>query len=423
MIYLSELYASELLGGPVIDRFEDKIGRVEDIVIEPQDQFPKVTGLVLRSSGGRHKKVLLLPEINLIGRKFISTRAGIKETPFAELREGSVLVKRDLMDKQIVDIHGSKVVRVNDLKIAKIGEEVRLIAADVGVKGVLRRLKLEQLASLLLSFFNIKMKEDLIGWNYVEPLQTDLARIKLVVPYKGMSELHPSDIASIISQVHTDEKTAIFESLTTDTAAEALHELEPRIQAFLIGVLDTKKALAILEKMPSDEAADVLGDLPEEKTEEFLQLMKKKKAQEIQELLKHDDETAGGLMTTDVVTLEPGNTVAKTIEKLRELAPGAETIYYLYVTDEGGHLLGVLTLRGLIISKEDALVGDIMNTKIITVRPEMNRRQVADVISKYNLLAVPVVDKLNRILGIITVDDVVDYIIPPLARKKRLSVG
>ncbi len=423
MIYLSELYASELIGGPVIDRFEEKIGRVEDIVIEPQDQFPKVTGLVLRSAGGRHKRVLLLQEINLIGRKFISTRAGIKETPFAELREGSVLVKRDLMDKQIVDIHGSKVVRVNDLKIAKIGEDARLIAADVGLKGVLRRLRLEQPVSFLLSFFNVKMKEYLIGWNYVEPLQTDLARIKLVVPYKGMSELHPSDIASIISQVHTDEKTAIFESLSTDTAAEALHELEPRIQAFLIGVLDTKKALAILEKMPSDEAADVLGDLPEEKTEEFLQLMKKKKAQEIQELLKHDDETAGGLMTTDLITLEPGYTVARTIEKLRELAPGAETIYYLYVTDEGGHLLGVLTLRGLIISKEDALVGDIMNTKIITVRPEMNRRQVADVISKYNLLAVPVVDKLNRILGIITVDDVVDYIIPPLARKKRLSVG
>jgi len=423
MIYLSELYASELIGGPVIDRFEEKIGRVDDIVIESQDQFPKVTGLVLKSTGGRHKKVLLLQEINLIGRKFISTRAGIKETPFAELREGSVLVKRDLMDKQIVDIHGSKVVRVNDLKIAKVGEDARLIAADVGLKGVLRRLRLEQPVSFLLSFFNIKMKEYLIGWNYVEPLQTDLARIKLVVPYKGMSELHPSDIASIISQVHTDEKTAIFESLSTDTAAEALHELEPRIQAFLIGVLDTKKALAILEKMPSDEAADVLGDLPEEKTEEFLQLMKKKKAQEIQELLKHDDETAGGLMTTDLITLEPGYTVARTIEKLRELAPGAETIYYLYVTDEGGHLLGVLTLRGLIISKEDALVGDIMNTKIITIKPEMNRRQVADVISKYNLLAVPVVDKLNRILGIITVDDVLDYIIPPLARKKRLSVG
>jgi len=155
MIYLSELYASELIGGPVIDRFEEKIGRVDDIVIESQDQFPKVTGLVLKSTGGRHKKVLLLQEINLIGRKFISTRAGIKETPFAELREGSVLVKRDLMDKQIVDIHGSKVVRVNDLKIAKVGEDARLIAADVGLKGVLRRLRLEQPVSFLLSFFNI----------------------------------------------------------------------------------------------------------------------------------------------------------------------------------------------------------------------------------------------------------------------------
>jgi Mg/Co/Ni transporter MgtE len=151
--------------------------------------------------------------------------------------------------------------------------------------------------------------------------------------------------------------------------------------------------------------------------------MKKKKAEEIQELLKHDEETAGGLMTTDLVTIKQDLTVAQTILKLREMAPGAETIYYLYVTDEMEHLLGVLTLRSLIISKEDVVVSDIMKTKIITVRPEMNKRQVADVISKYNLLAVPVVDKLNRILGIITVDDVVDYIIPPLARKKRLSVG
>ena len=423
MIYLNEMYASELLGEPVIDRYEEKIGSIEDLVIQPQDQFPKVIGFLLKSASGKKSKVLLLNEINLIGRKFVSTRAGKKETPFGQLREGDVLIKRDLMDKQIVDIHGSKVVRVNDLKIAKIADDVRLIAADVGTKGILRRLKIENFVSSLLSFINIKLKEDLIGWNYVEPLQTDLARIKLVVPYKGMSQLHPSDIASIISQVHTDEKTAIFESLSTDTAAEALHELEPRIQAFLIGVLDTKKALIILEKMPSDEAADVLGDLPEEKTDEFLKLMKKKKAEEIQELLKHDDETAGGLMTTDLVTIKQDLNVAQTILKLREMAPGAETIYYLYVTDEMEHLLGVLTLRNLIISKEDVLVSDIMKTKIITVKPEMNKRQVADVISKYNLLAVPVVDKLNRILGIITVDDVVDYIIPPLARKKRLSVG
>ncbi len=423
MIYFNDMYASELIGQDVVDRVEEKIGHVKDIVIEQGEQFPKVIGLLIKFDKDKKEKILLMNEINVIGKRYISTKSAKDSIAFATSRDGEVLLQRDVMDKQIVDIHGSKVVRVNDLRLTKIADDIRLIGADVGMKGIIRRLKIGKFIYPLMTFMKFSLKDELIGWNFVEPLQTDASRLKLVVPYQGVSSLHPADIANIISQVHTDEKTAIFESLSTETAAEALHELEPRIQAFLIGALDTKKALNILEKMPSDEAADVLGDLPEEKASELLRLMKQKKADEIQELLKHGEETAGGLMTTEFITIKQNLTAAQTIERLRELAPSAETIYYLFVVDEAEHLVGVLSLRRLIVSKQDQLVADIMAKKIITVNPEMSQKQVADTISKYNLLALPVVDKLNRILGIITVDDVIDFIIPPLARRKRMSVG
>ena len=423
MVYFSDMYASEMLGQLVVDRTEAKIGKVKDIVLDTSEQFPKTIGLLLKMEGSDKEKIILISELNLIGRRVISSSRIKENTAFASLRNGEVLVRKDLLDKQIVDIHGSKVVRVNDLKFAKAGEDIRLIAADVGMRGILRRLKIEDMISSFLSIFGISIKDDLIGWNFVEPLKTDIAGLKLVVPYEGMSKLHPADIASIISQVHTEEKTAIFESLSTETAAEALHELEPRIQAFLIGTLDTKKALSIIEKMPPDEAADVLGDLQEEKATELLRLMRHKRAEEIQGLLKHGEETAGGLMTTEFVTIPASFTAAQTIERLRELAPSAETIYYLYVTDDDGHLTGVLSLRNLIIAGQNTPVTEICSSKMITVKPEASQRQVADIISKYNLLAVPVVDTLNRIIGIVTVDDVVDFIIPPLARRKRMSVG
>ncbi|MDD5594265.1 MAG: CBS domain-containing protein, partial [Candidatus Margulisbacteria bacterium] len=223
--------------------------------------------------------------------------------------------------------------------------------------------------------------------------------------------------------VQTEQKTAIFSALSDKTAAEAIHELEPVLGAVLIAALDTKKSLGILEKMPIDEAADIIGDLPVEKAEELLRLIRPRKSAEIRKLLKHRDETAGGLMTTEFVTLTQHLTVEQVIARLRETAPDAETIYYLYVTDDEGRLVGVLSLRSLIIAAPDKIVSDIMQRHSIKVFPEMNQRQVADVISKYNLLAVPVVDHENRLLGIITVDDVIDLVLPPTSKRKRQILG
>ncbi|MBI5078973.1 CBS domain-containing protein [Candidatus Saganbacteria bacterium] len=417
MVLFSEMFATELIGDPVVDRVQENIGRVKDIIIALGETFPKVVGLLVRVNA--EEKVLLIGEIDLIGKKFVSTRSPGERVVFTSLRPGDVLLQRDVIDQQVVDLEGARVIRVNDLKLAKVDLDVRLTAVDVGLRGILRRIGLEGFIGWILSLFKRKIPEQLIGWDHVQ----NLAGGKISIPTKTITDLHPADVAQVIYQVRTEDKTAIFAALSDKTAAEALHELEPLLGAVLLAALDTKKALGIIEKMPVDEAADIIGDLPAEKAEELLRLLRVRKAAEIRKLLKHRDETAGGLMTTEFIILPQNLTVEQTIARLRETAPSAETIYYLYVVDETEHLVGVLSLRSLIVSPPEKSISEIMIKDCITVSPEMNQREAADVISKYNLLAVPVVDAESKIIGIITVDDVMDLILPPVSRRKRQMIG
>src|SRR3989338_521383 len=420
MVLFFEMFASELIGDPVVDCLEQNVGKIKDIIVTLGEPFPEVIGLLVAlSDGKREARVLLIGEINLIGKQFVSTHPAKDRIVWTTIREGDVLLMRDVVDRQVVDLEGARVIRVNDLKLAKVEQDVRLIAADVGLRGMLRRLSLEKTVSWFLDLLGKKIPEQLIGWDHVQ----DLSGGKISVPSKTITDLHPADVAQIISQVRPDEKTFIFSTLSNNTAAEALHELEPMLAAVLIAKLDTKKALGILEKMPADEVADILGDLPSEKSQQLLSLMRVRKATQIRKLLQHRDETAGGLMTTEFIALPQNLTAEQVISRLREIEPDAETIYYLYVVDEAGHLAGVLSLRRLITSPPDKLISEIMIKENITVSPEMSHREVANFISKYNLLAVPVVDQDKKILGIVTVDDVMDFILPPISRRKRRMLG
>lgn len=417
------MFVSELRGVPVVDRLQDPIGEVRDFVLTVGDVFPKVTGLLVRVLGKKEDLIILMGEIDLIGKQFVVTKSVRDRICFTRPHNGELMLWRDLMDKQIVDTEGARVIRVNDLKLGKIDQDVRLIAADVGFRGLLRRLGVLGLVDLFLRIFSRQVPDTLIGWDHVEQLKTGKAKGMITVPTKHISEMHPADIANIISQVHSEEKTAIFASLADKTAAEALHELEPKIQALLLLTLDTKKALGVLEKMPVDEVADVLGDIPDEKADEFLRLLKPRKAAQAQKLMRHPEETAGGLMTTEFIAIPRNLTAQQTIDKMRQLAPDAETVYYVYVANEDGKLAGVLSLRSLIISPPETLVSQIMVKDPVTVTPDARQRQVAEVISKYNLLAVPVVDEQENMLGIVTVDDVVDFILPPVSRRIRHMLG
>jgi Mg/Co/Ni transporter MgtE len=270
--------------------------------------------------------------------------------------------------------------------------------------------------------FKKHLPYNLISWNYIQPFEPKLTKISLTVPRQMLSELHPADIADIISQVSHKEGATFFKDLDVDVAAEALSELKPETQVDIITGMDTDKAADIIEEMPPDEAADILSDLPVDKAKEILESIEKEEAEDIQELLSHEEDTAGGLMTNVFIAYPPETTVRKAIENFKKDAEEIEIVYYIYVIDADEKLMGVVSLRDMLLADLDAKLSDIMETKLKTVTPETDEMEVAEIISKYNLVVLPVVDIEGFMLGIVTVDDVLDRILPPSAKRKRRKV-
>lgn len=415
--FAGDIFVSEVYRKPVLDKAGEEIGKLTDISVGQGDPFPAVTALMVRSGKGS----FLIPwdQVNLFNKRVISVLALRSELRPTEIAPSEVLICRDLLDKQIVDINGAKLVRVNDLKLGDVNGRMSLIAADIGFRGILRRLGVEGRGEQLLSLLRYRLPQVLIGWHYLQPVEPKLNKLTLTVSRQKAAQLHPADLAEIISEASQRERTAIFGSLDVETAAEALHELEPSVQADIIDDMAKEKASDILEQMPPDEAADVLGDLPEAKAQELINLMEKDEAEDVQELLEHEEDTAGGLMTTEYLAFPPDMTVDDAIRELRLEAPDVETVYYLYITDDEERLLGVLSLKNLILARPESPLQDIMRAPIKSLTLDAERKDVAEFISKYNLLAAPVVDENNVLRGIVTVDDVVDFLLPPASRKKR----
>ncbi|MDH4163426.1 MAG: CBS domain-containing protein [Nitrospirota bacterium] len=418
--FAGDIFVSEVHRKPVLDRAGEEIGKLTDITVGQGDPFPSVTALVVKSG----KLTYLIPwdQINLFNKRVISVNLLRDQLSPAVIEPAEVLICRDILDKQIVDINGAKLVRVNDLKLGDVNGRVSLIAADIGLRGILRRLGVEARGERLLSVLRYRLQNVLIGWHYLQPVEPKLNKLTLTVSRQKAAQLHPADLAEIISEVSQKERSAIFGSLDVETAAEALHELEPSVQADIIDDMSKEKASDILEQMPPDEAADVLGDLPEAKAQELINLMEKDEAEDVQELLEHEEDTAGGLMTTEYLAFPPDMTVEDAIRELRLEAPDVETVYYLYITDDQERLLGVLSLKSLIMARPETLLQDIMRSPMKTLSLDAEQMDVAEFISKYNLLAAPVVDENMVMRGIVTVDDVVDFLLPPASRKKRRKI-
>lgn len=408
MLFINEMFISQLLKKPVIDLTGEKIGRITDIIIEVGDLFPKVTGFEVGALGKRY--IINHQTVDVINKRILSLKFLMEDVYRRDLKEKELYLQKDLLDKQIVDTYGCKVVRINDLKLANFEGDIRLVAVDIGLLGLFRRLGIENVALTMARWFGKTINENIISWDYLEPLETELTRVILTVPHEKVSRLHPADIADIMSQLNVKEQVAIIKSLDHETAAEALGEVEPEMQAAIMETLEGEHASEILEEMAMDEAADLLGELSKEKAKELLGLMDEAEAEEMQELLEYDEETAGGLMTTEFVAFPSFLSTAQTIDQLRQLAPEAETIYYLYVVDNNEQLVGVLSLRDLIIAPPETILSDIMINKVIMVGHDMPQKQVADIIAKYNLLALPVVDESKKLIGIVTVDDAFDLI-------------
>jgi magnesium transporter len=289
----------------------------------------------------------------------------------------------------------------------------------VGGAGLMRRLGVEERSRSFAGRLGRALPERYIDWEDVDPVETSIASIKLRVPHQGLAELHPADLATIIDQLAPRDRAGVLASLDDEAAADAIEEMEPETQVEVLEDLEPERAADILEEMSPDDAADLVADLSETARDEILALMERDEAAEVQELLGYPEDTAGGIMTTEFVAIPEHLTAGETIDRLRELEPDAETIYYVYVTDDDGRLVGVLSLRDLIVAPPSTQISEVMIREPVAVGALADQDEVAEVVAHYNLLAVPVVDDDRRLVGIVTVDDAIDTVLPT-AWKRRL---
>lgn len=400
------LYLSQVLGRPVRDREGLRVAVVKDIIVRlGEDDHPPVTGLVARY---RRRNFFLsrwrIAELDERGVRLNSDVLDLR--PFVR-RDNEVLLARDVLDKQLIDVDGKRVVRVNDVQIIDAAQEWRVTGADVSLQGLWRRLAPA-------GFAGTRKPVEVIDWADVGYLATDAATVQLKSATGKLARLHPVEIARLAEALSYHHGSEVVESLDDETAAETLEEMPADRQARILGDMDEERAADILEWMSPDEAADVLGDLPEEKAEELLGLMDDQEQADVAELLPYADDTAGGLMTTEFVTLPRQLSVAEALARLRDMAETPNMIYYLYIVEAEGswQLAGVITLRSLILADPSAPLDEVMRTEFQTAHADESAHDVAQRISEYNLLALPVVDETGDILGIITVDDAMEILLP-----------
>jgi CBS domain-containing protein len=411
----TEGFVSELVGRQATIN-ELPIGKVADFLVgTPDAVFPQVDGLVIKTAQGlRFAPIETVMDVDRGGT--VALTMAPKEPAPPQLEE--LYLVADLLDKQIVDVDGRKVVRINDIELANAGGQLRVVAADVGMAGLLRRLGLRTFGQRWLSRL-ANVPRSMIAWDSVAPIrEANPSHVSLSVKESRLARLHPSELAEIIGDLSTREAAAVVGQLDDETAADAFEHLDADTRKNLIEDLGTERAADIIEEMDADDAADLLAELPEERQSQLLAEMSAYTAGELRELVKYPEDTAGGMMTTDYLWIYPHRTTEATIRKIREIAPVSEFIYYLYVLDKHDHLLGALSLRALLLALPTAFIERIMETDLVTVAPDTPAVDVASTIAKYDLLAVPVVDDGGTMLGIVTVDDAIDAIMPDEIAKK-----
>jgi magnesium transporter len=399
---------SAMMGRRIEDGDGGLVGRLADVVVSSDAKFPPVKGFICRMPHHSSERTFIpmsaVTEVKP-DRIIVTPRSSQVEAD-----EGDVFLYRDLLDKQIVDMDGYKIVRVSDIRIARSGPELRVIGADVGLLAILRRLGLAPVSERLKRGRSSIFRDRIVPWNLVSPVGPMPYDVRLRVPYRQFLEAHPSDLADIIEQLPEDQRYKVLTLVEDPKAAEVLTQMIPGIRSEVAEGMEDERLSDLLEIMPPDEAADILGALPREKAQALLSLMGIQEASVVSELLGYEPTTAGGRMTTEFVAVSVAMTADQTIEYLRRAGPEAETIYYIYVLDRDGHLSGVLSLRDLLRASAGELVGNLMMRDVITAETLDDQETVADKLTRYNLLAVPVVDDDHVLKGIVTVDDAIDVI-------------
>jgi Mg2+ transporter MgtE len=419
------IYLTRMMGKPVVDAAGETIGTINDIAISPGEVFPRVTALAFLGPGKTPFMLSWRKYVADVEEDRITLQVPRAELRFSYLQPDEVLLAHDLLNKQIVDTQGMKVVRVNDIKLSESRGQLRLLGAEVGARGLLRGIAplLETVVARVMEAFGRTFSENIIAWNYIDLLDRDLSHVKLSVTHKRLHELHPADVADILEQLTPAQRAKMFEHLDNDQAAEAISELEDELQADVLDDLTDERASDILEIMDPDDAADIIGDLPYDKAEILLRLMGVREARQVRKLLGYRENSAGGIMTPETITVSASLSVQEVIDHLRATVEESENIYSIYVVGEGRVLQGVVPLRSLIVSSPETKIAEIVSTEYFSVGPDDDQEDVAEMMSKYDLFAIPVVDELGRVLGMVTVDDALDVLEQESAEDLALAAG
>lgn len=407
-------YLSEMLKLPVVDAAGEKIGIVNDLGIATGEVFPRVTALAFQGPGKTPFMISWRKYVERFDDDGVYLKYPATDIRFSYLQPDEVLLARDIMNKQIVDTQGMKVVRVNDIKLSTTGEnQLRLLGAEVGARGLLRAIHplFERVTVKVAKMLGKPLPEDIIAWSYMDLLERSTKQIKLSVSHKTLSELHPADIADIIEQLDPRLRTQVFAQLDTEQAAEAIAELDDdELMTEMLEGLSDREASTMLATMDPDDAAALIEELDYEKAEKLLRLMGVKEEKAIRDLLGYEEDTAGRIMTNQFVALPATATVQDAIDALRDLDEDFESIHYVYTTDAEGALTGVLSMRSLVVADHTDRLKDLAYRDVVWVAPDLDQEQVADEMTKYDLVAMPVCDENRHILGIVTVDDALDVI-------------
>jgi magnesium transporter len=410
---MTTLPLSELLGATVYDPAGMARGKVREVTLAPQEDRNRIASFIVKTKSGN--RVLPFSAVSAIDAN-IHASTNPTDWPLANGAEGLFLLERDLLDQQVIDVHGRKVVRVNDvdLQIDAVTEAgknhavLRVHSVDIGARGAIRRLLRGIAPRAALHVLLDKIPPRTIPWSFVDLIETDPARqIKLKISHEGLATLHPADIADIVEDLAPDEREAVFRTLDEDVAAETLEEVDPRVQKSIVESLDSERAAGIVEEMDPDAAADLLADLSQDQTEQILVEMTPEASKDVVELLEHREQTAAGRMTTEFLALPVSATVENAISVMREFEGGVESVSTIYLVDSYGRLVGAVPLAKLVIADHSTPLQSLTQEPLIFTHTATNENDVAELFDKYNLITLPVLDKDNRLVGVITSDDVI----------------
>ena len=408
---MNTLALTELLGAPVLEASGTQCGRVRELALTPAEDPARVSSLIVRTKQG--DRILPFSAVSSLNGGVQTISQPSEWTPPQPDR--LFLLERDLLDQQIIDVHGRKVVRVNDVDLhpetANGHLQLKIGSVDVGPRGAIRRLLKGVVPMVALRPLLHRIPPRLIPWEFVDLIETDPARrVKLKISHERLARLHPADIADIIEELAPQEREAVFETLDEEVAAGALEEVQPRVKRSILESLDSERAAEIVEEMNPDAAADLLAALPEERTTEILREMAPEERQEVADLLEFGETTAAGRMNTEYLALDDGATVSDGIERLRNFEGGIETVSTIYLVDKDGKLTGSVPLAKIVLAKAEDKLQPLTQEPLISTHAGAREKEVAEIFDKYNLLTLPVVDDAGKLTGVITSDDVISLL-------------